>query len=82
MAELTNEDLFDIFTASQAMRESARSVEFAQLTLETVKEEALEYIGGDGGKDGKPPGKLEQLEILKTRMSDLVKNAKSRESGT
>ena len=94
--ELTNEELVDIFAATQALRNNARTIEFANLTLNDVRDQALSAIGEEEGAQpsapagapnavaadntAEPPGKLTRLSRLKNRVDQLFENIENRQA--
>lgn len=79
MAELSNTELFDLAGAAEAIRSAARTMEFSKYTMDDVRKQALEYIGGGVPEDSASPlGRLDILDLLEKRVNDIVVAAKKR----
>jgi len=87
MPILTQSEVFDIFAAAQAVRTAQKNVEAAKITLEDVRKEAIDFIGGDqvdnagepiDRSSAKPLGRLDKLLILRRVTQDSIDAARTR----
>lgn len=80
MAELTNTDIKTLFLASVEIRRSSRTMDFAQATLEDIRKQAIEFIGGTSkpvtefGDSTLPLGKLDKLKLLEDKVNQTIDN--------
>ena len=80
---VTPNEVLDVITTLLVLRNSGRSLAYANLTLDDIRKEAIKAIGGSDTEKpdatGDLPGKIERLKLLKSRLDDLVTRAEKRE---
>lgn len=79
MPALNNSEIIDLFAGVQSLRRSSRTMEFSQITLEQVRSEALDALGGGRIKDSIDPlGKIDRLNLLEQRVTDMLAAVRAR----
>lgn len=81
MAVLNSRDVMVLAMAAQMMRQSARTMDGAHLSLEDTRREALEFIGGESDttkSQAAPLGLLERLDNMESNVNTLIDAAVSR----
>lgn len=85
MAVLNSRDVMMLAMAAQMMRNSARTMDGAHLSLEDVRREALEFIGGNTDttkSQAAPMGQFERLDTMEKNVNTLIDAALSRKLTT